>query len=122
MVGAVMWISIPLMVIAFLLWTGIPLWLVFRNPDWHPALSWKALTRKIPSRKPLSRKLARRTALTRTALSRTAHAARQAPAPGMLPRPRLGGVQDSPPDGPQPPGASLPGVESIPTRDVDPPM
>lgn len=31
----ILWINIPLMVIAFGLMTGIPLWLVLRRPDWH---------------------------------------------------------------------------------------
>jgi hypothetical protein len=31
----VMWMNIPLMVLAFALWVGIPLWLVLRRSDWH---------------------------------------------------------------------------------------
>jgi hypothetical protein len=31
-----LWINIPLMALAFALWTGIPLWLVLRHPDRHP--------------------------------------------------------------------------------------
>ncbi|MGH3298183.1 MAG: hypothetical protein ACRDP7_40980 [Trebonia sp.] len=30
-----LWMNIPLMVIAFGLMTGIPLWLVLRRQDWH---------------------------------------------------------------------------------------
>jgi hypothetical protein len=37
MTATVLWINIPLMVLAFGLWTGIPLWLVLRHPDRHPA-------------------------------------------------------------------------------------
>ncbi len=29
-------INVPLMVLAFALWTGIPLWMVFRRPDRKP--------------------------------------------------------------------------------------
>lgn len=31
-----LWINIPLMVLAFALWVGVPLWLVLRHPDRHP--------------------------------------------------------------------------------------
>jgi hypothetical protein len=31
----VLWMNIPLMVLAFALWVGIPLWLVARRLDWH---------------------------------------------------------------------------------------
>lgn len=30
-----MWMNLPLMVIAFGLVVGIPLWMVLRHPDWH---------------------------------------------------------------------------------------
>ena len=33
--SAVLWMNIPLMVLAFALMTGIPLWLVIRRADWH---------------------------------------------------------------------------------------
>ena len=33
--SAVLWMNIPLMVLAFGLMTGIPLWLVLRREDWH---------------------------------------------------------------------------------------
>ncbi len=33
--SAVLWMNIPLMVLAFGLMTGIPLWLVIRRSDWH---------------------------------------------------------------------------------------
>ena len=29
-------INVPLMVLAFALWTGIPLWMVFKRPDRKP--------------------------------------------------------------------------------------
>jgi hypothetical protein len=31
-----LWMNIPLMVIAFGLWVGAPLWLVLRHPERHP--------------------------------------------------------------------------------------
>ena len=31
-----LFMNIPLMVLAFALWTGIPLWMVLRHPDRHP--------------------------------------------------------------------------------------
>ena len=31
----VLWLNIPLMVIAFGLISGVPLWLVLRRPGWH---------------------------------------------------------------------------------------
>lgn len=33
--SAVLWMNIPLMVLAFGLVVGIPLWMVLRRPDWH---------------------------------------------------------------------------------------
>jgi hypothetical protein len=33
--SAVLWMNIPLMVLAFGLMAGIPLWLVSRRQDWH---------------------------------------------------------------------------------------
>ena len=33
--SAVLWINIPLMVLAFGLMAGIPLWMVVRRSDWH---------------------------------------------------------------------------------------
>lgn len=33
--SAVLWLNIPLMVLAFGLMAGIPLWLVVRRRDWH---------------------------------------------------------------------------------------
>jgi hypothetical protein len=33
--SAVLWMNIPLMVLAFGLMVGIPLWMVLRRPDWH---------------------------------------------------------------------------------------
>jgi hypothetical protein len=33
--SAVLWMNIPLMVLAFGLMAGIPLWLVLRRRDWH---------------------------------------------------------------------------------------
>jgi hypothetical protein len=36
MSAQVLWMNIPLMVIAFGLWVGVPLWLVLRHPERHP--------------------------------------------------------------------------------------
>ena len=33
--SAVLWMNVPLMVLAFGLMAGIPLWLVIRRQDWH---------------------------------------------------------------------------------------
>jgi hypothetical protein len=33
--SAVLWMNIPLMVLAFGLMVGIPLWMVLRRTDWH---------------------------------------------------------------------------------------
>ena len=37
MTALVLWLNIPLCVLAFGLWTGIPLWMVLRHPDRNPA-------------------------------------------------------------------------------------
>jgi hypothetical protein len=31
-----LWINIPLMVLFFGLWVGIPMWMIFKRPDRHP--------------------------------------------------------------------------------------
>jgi hypothetical protein len=36
MSAQVLWMNIPLMIIAFGLWVGVPLWLVLRHPERHP--------------------------------------------------------------------------------------
>jgi hypothetical protein len=36
MTAQVLWMNIPLMVLAFGLWVGVPLWLVLRHPERHP--------------------------------------------------------------------------------------
>ena len=36
MSAQVLWMNIPLMVVAFGLWVGVPLWLVLRHPERHP--------------------------------------------------------------------------------------
>jgi hypothetical protein len=41
----VLWMNIPLMVLAFALWVGIPLWLVARRAEWHS----KPAARAIPA-------------------------------------------------------------------------
>lgn len=44
MTAEFLWINIPLMVLAFALWVGIPMWMVLRHPDKAPAE-----TRSVPS-------------------------------------------------------------------------
>jgi hypothetical protein len=36
MSAQVLWMNIPLMIVAFGLCVGVPLWLVLRHPDGHP--------------------------------------------------------------------------------------
>ena len=36
MTGEFLWINIPLMVLFFGLWVGIPMWMIFKRPDRHP--------------------------------------------------------------------------------------
>jgi hypothetical protein len=60
--SAVLWMNIPLMVLAFGLMTGIPLWLVIRRRDWHH----KPEARVVPSY------LARRVAPARVRVPRAA--------------------------------------------------
>jgi hypothetical protein len=36
MSAQVLWMNIPLMILAFALCVGVPLWLVLRHPDRHP--------------------------------------------------------------------------------------
>lgn len=36
MTAEFLWINIPLMVLAFALWVGVPMWMVLRHPDRHP--------------------------------------------------------------------------------------
>jgi hypothetical protein len=73
--SAVLWLNIPLMVLAFGLMAGIPLWLVIRRRDWHH----KPEARAVPAY------LVRRDAPARVRASRSAgYAARRPmrPAPG----------------------------------------
>jgi hypothetical protein len=37
MSALVFWLNIPLAVLAFGIWTGVPLWMVLRHPDRNPA-------------------------------------------------------------------------------------
>ncbi|HEY7278656.1 MAG TPA: hypothetical protein VH594_21995 [Trebonia sp.] len=55
-----LWMNIPLMLLAFTLWVGVPLWLVLHRPDWRG----KQETRSVPAY------LARRTAPLQPALAR----------------------------------------------------
>jgi hypothetical protein len=36
MTAQVLWMNVPLMIAAFGLWVGVPLWLVLRHPERHP--------------------------------------------------------------------------------------
>jgi hypothetical protein len=36
MIAEFLWINIPLMVLAFALWVGVPMWMVLRRPDRDP--------------------------------------------------------------------------------------
>ena len=36
MTAQVLWMNIPLMIVAFGLWVGVPLWLVLRHPERNP--------------------------------------------------------------------------------------
>jgi hypothetical protein len=36
MTAEFLWINIPLMVLAFALWVGVPMWMVLRRPDRDP--------------------------------------------------------------------------------------
>jgi hypothetical protein len=63
--SAVLWMNIPLMVLAFGLVTGIPLWLVIRRMDWHH----KPEARAVPAY------LARRAVPVRAGMVRVPHSA-----------------------------------------------
>jgi hypothetical protein len=78
--SAVLWMNIPLMVLAFGLMTGIPLWLVTRRADWHA----KPEVRAVPAY------LARRPAHVRAGLVRVSRSDAYA---GRRPmRPATGGA------------------------------
>ena len=36
MTAEVLWITIPLVALAFALWVGVPMWIVLRHPDRRP--------------------------------------------------------------------------------------
>ncbi len=42
-------LNIPLMVLFFALWVGIPVWLVRRHPDRKPALAAAAAVKTLPA-------------------------------------------------------------------------
>ncbi len=67
--SAVLWMNIPLMVLAFGLMTGIPWWLVIRRSDWHP----RPEARAVPAY------LARRLAPARVRVTRSAGYASRRP-------------------------------------------
>ena len=45
-----MLLNIPLMVLFFALWVGIPMWLVLRRPDGEPALAAAPALTRLPAR------------------------------------------------------------------------
>ncbi len=53
-----LWMNIPLMIIAFGLWAGVPLWIVLRYPERHPRLNravpayLRAQQRAVPKQRP----------------------------------------------------------------------
>jgi len=42
--------NIPLMVLFFALWAGIPMWLVLKRPDGKPSLAAAPAVRHLPAR------------------------------------------------------------------------
>jgi hypothetical protein len=54
MSALVLWINIPLMVLAFGLMVGIPLWMVLRHPDQHPKENRSVPAYLVPSQ-PMAR-------------------------------------------------------------------
>lgn len=77
--STILWMNIPLMVLAFGLMVGIPLWMVLRRTDWHG----KPEARTMPAY--LARRQAIRTAMVR--MPRTSGYERRRPA-----RPLTGGA------------------------------
>ena len=73
--SAMLWLNVPLMVLAFGLMTGIPLWLVIRRRDWHH----KPEARAVPAY------LARRTAPAQPAKVRVPRTAGYAERRSMRP-------------------------------------
>jgi hypothetical protein len=55
MSALVLWLNIPLMVLAFGLTAGIPLWLVLRRPDWHGAPETRSVPAYVAHRQPVRR-------------------------------------------------------------------
>jgi hypothetical protein len=55
MTAQVLWMNIPLMILAFGAWVGVPLWLVLRHPDRHPseARSVPAYLRETRQKRPV---------------------------------------------------------------------
>jgi hypothetical protein len=43
-------LNIPLMILFFALWTGIPLWLVRKHPDTGPARAAEPAVTRLPAR------------------------------------------------------------------------
>jgi hypothetical protein len=50
MTAMFLWINIPLMALAFGLWTGLPLWMVFRHPD---KVSERRIGAGVPGQRPV---------------------------------------------------------------------
>ena len=42
------WINVPLMVVFFALWVGIPTWLVLKHPDRKPTLAAAPAIKALP--------------------------------------------------------------------------
>jgi hypothetical protein len=49
-----LWINVPLMVMFFALWVGIPTWLVLKHPDKQPTLAATPAIRRLPRSQPSS--------------------------------------------------------------------
>ena len=73
--SAVLWMNVPLMVLAFGLMAGLPLWLVIRRTDWHH----KPEARAVPAY------LARRAVPVRSGMVRIPSSAGQASRRPMRP-------------------------------------
>jgi len=43
-------LNIPLMILFFAVWAGIPLWLVRKHPDRKPTLAAAPVVRRLPAR------------------------------------------------------------------------
>ena len=46
--SAVLWLNIPLMIVFFALWVGIPAWLILKRPDRRPRSVPAPAVRDVP--------------------------------------------------------------------------